>query len=555
MEWKELFDKVKVNIAELNKMNETYQRYERLLSGKLEEKDGDEPSVVADFVNTNNGIATIRNRSFRNKEREIINRKWDEVKNILKEIINKKQDNEKRQAYNKLSTFIKDNVVKKTEGEIADSIPHAATLRLAASVLPDYLCSIAAESDMNSLIDYLKSKGLIAKKKSDFKDAFSKSHFLLNTIKEEYEKLKPENAVKYGYRILVWRIREFFRGEDLTEIDRIIRFSKNVILTGAPGTGKTYLAKRLASFMVTGNDDFENLVDDDKLLLEKQSDFVQFHPSYDYTDFVEGLRPKQDTNSNTIVFQREDGIFKAFCQKAIEEINEAKNEKREPKPFVFIIDEINRGEISKIFGELFFAIDPGYRGEKGKVKTQYQSMEQSYPSSDPFKEYFYVPENVYIIGTMNDIDRNVESMDFAFRRRFAFYEITAESSQKMLTDLESTYKDITKRMKNLNAAIIDPKKGGLTEAYQLGGAYFKKIEDIKTIKNKKEDKYNKLWDIYLKGVLYEYFRGLPNDEIEKKIDLLKKAYDKDINETAAKVKETQVKETQVEKKINNPTVS
>ena len=93
------------------------------------------------------------------------------------------------------------------------------------------------------------------------------------------------------------------------------------------------------------------------------------------------------------------------------------------RTFIFIIDEINRGEISKIFGELFFSIDPGYRGEKGRVQTQYQNMIED---GDVFKKGFFVPDNVYIIGTMNDIDRSVESMDFAMRRRFAWAEVTAE---------------------------------------------------------------------------------------------------------------------------------
>ncbi len=149
----------------------------------------------------------------------------------------------------------------------------------------------------------------------------------------------------------------------------------------------------------------------------------------DYTDFVEGLRPNINANG----FERRDGIFKAFCSKAANDYESNKDNK-----YVIIIDEINRGEISKVFGELFFSIDPGYRGTKGKVDTQYQNLikaDEKMPNDSskdyPFINGFYVPENVFIIGTMNDIDRSVESMDFAFRRRFAFKEIKAEDSKAM----------------------------------------------------------------------------------------------------------------------------
>ena len=152
-----------------------------------------------------------------------------------------------------------------------------------------------------------------------------------------------------------------------TEIKNLLKANRNVILTGAPGTGKTYLSKLIA----------EKIAGD-----ESRVGFVQFHPSYDYTDFVEGLRPVKTTdeekNGGTIVFERKDGVFKKFCKEALS----APDHK-----FVFIIDEINRGELSKVFGELFFSIDPGYRGEKGRVNTQYQNLVEK---GDEFANGFFL---------------------------------------------------------------------------------------------------------------------------------------------------------------------
>ena len=363
--------------------------------------------------------------------------------------------------------------------------------------------------------------------------------------------------------------------------------SKNLILRGAPGTGKTYLAKEIALELTGGNED--------------QIGFVQFHPSYDYTDFVEGLRP--DSNEDgTIDFKLQDGIFKKFCQLAkeaqkiggqdnfdqawdsyLEYINVAeekeyitktsylsvnsrqnlsvnydsgvpgwsiprkyvyelykdKNYNKQEyyksggrtvletlrkrfglkdylspteidtdKKFVFIIDEINRGEISKIFGELFFSIDPGYRGEKGSVSTQYANLHET-------DEKFYIPENVYIIGTMNDIDRSVDTFDFAMRRRFRFIEVTAESQLGMLDDaLGDKAEEAKARLRNLNAKIEKVKE--LNSHYHIGPSYFLKLEEV-------DFDYELLWSDYLKPLLEDYLRGsYEEDEI---LNTLKKAYD------------------------------
>ena len=183
------------------------------------------------------------------------------------------------------------------------------------------------------------------------------------------------------------------------------------------------------------------------------------------------------------------------------------------KKFVFIIDEINRGEISKIFGELFFSIDPGYRGEKGSVSTQYANLHET-------DEKFYIPENVYIIGTMNDIDRSVDTFDFAMRRRFRFVEITAESQLGMLDEvLGNEAQEAKIRLRNLNAEI--EKVQELNSHYHIGPSYFLKLKDV-------DFNYELLWSDYLKPLLEDYLRG-SYEEVETLANL-KKAFDKTSNE-------------------------
>ena len=388
----------------------------------------------------------------------------------------------------------------------------------------------------------------------------------------------------------------------------LLEKNKNLVLTGAPGVGKTYLANNIAKALVGDGNEINNRIVK-----------IQFHPSYDYTDFIEGLRPlkSKDGEDKSITFERLDGQLKEICKKAIQssvtdevdnfydcmklflediqnnresrfsvstkggkkwefktnmagdgfvttdsntsyisinfeqlynvykgfpgvpmggndyyrklilemlkkdynlkEYKKGKDIENEKNKYVLIIDEINRGDISKIFGEAFTLIESDKRKSEFKIKTQYQNL---VPASDEFGEGFYIPSNLYIIGTMNDIDRSVESIDFAMRRRFSWVNIDPSDTQEEMWKGKSWAYKASERLENLNNFISE--LDVLGEKYLIGPSYFLNL------KGESEEDFKNLWLNHIHPLLSEYLRG--SDNKTELLDKMEKAYNNQLDE-------------------------
>jgi 5-methylcytosine-specific restriction protein B len=317
---------------------------------------------------------------------------------------------------------------------------------------------VAKASDGDT-ISYVKTEELIAPVSwFDFKDKqeLSEMEFIKNRngsffklTQDEYDVLldlirqenpEPENnpiqnrvdLEKYDKADFLNEV--FMTSEAFDELTALLKLKQNVILQGAPGVGKTFSAKRIAYAMMGEKD-------------SSRIEMVQFHQNYSYEDFIMGYKPLENGG-----FEMKNGVFYNFCKRA--EVNKG-------KPYFFIIDEINRGNLSKIFGELLMLIEKDYRGTE--IKLAYRN------------ELFTVPENLYIMGMMNTADRSLAMIDYALRRRFSFYSMkpgldTDGFKEEMAKHYDERIQKVVDAVKVLNDKIA--KDDSLGEGFCIGHSYF-----------------------------------------------------------------------------------
>ncbi|MCV3375014.1 McrB family protein [Campylobacter sp. IFREMER_LSEM_CL2151] len=336
-------------------------------------------------------------------------------------------------------------------------------------------------------------------------DKIKKSDFALITKEKLAENDKNQSVyyklyeVAYSFANLCGKAD--IKSSNLKGFLELLRTHKNIIFHGIPGTGKTY----------TMVNNIKNLISNEEQML-----ITQFHPSFSYEDFIEGIKPAGIENGQ-LKLELKNGIFREFCDKAkkeekgfLEKLEKGNfNEALSDHGYFFIADEINRAELSRVFGELLYALE--YRGEKGKIKTQYASMRDD--------EDFYVPENMFLLGTMNDLDKSIDSFDLALRRRFIWQEMECDYDVIRDEIYANNIEEYAQACKKLNDKISKD----IGEKYQLGHSYFLKIE----FKNDeiKDSDMKKLFSNRFEALLKEYLRSEYNEkEIQKHLDDLKKLF-------------------------------
>lgn len=423
------------------------------------------------------------------------------------------KQNKQNASKEEAETYFNGNIRGLLKGIVSETEPLAKfkLVEDAAYSAKQILMKMAVLDNLNDFL-YIYSTQWLEELYNDFIDGdaegiFSKNHQVCLVAK----KLLSVNEQDKGELILLSRfLWRYVNAKTIADAD-----NPNVIMYGPPGTGKTWSVVNSLDFVSQGD--------------SSRYEVLQFHPSFTYEDFIEGIKPKGVSKDGNIRFELVNGIFKNFCIKA----------KNTPdKPFYFVVDEINRANLSSVFGETLSLLEKDYRHDgkntKNLIRTQYSTLIEDLIKED--KKYealaytidkgevkFGVPENVFFIGMMNDVDKSIDAFDLALRRRFKWirkdcdYEVIEEETRFKRKEDFSNISQYIKACEKLNNYISA--ELGLGKSYEFGHSFFMKMSDIAKRKEITQHNLETLFNLYLRPTLKEYLRAVfAESELDGKLD-------------------------------------
>lgn len=375
-----------------------------------------------------------------------------------------------------------------------------ALMKIGVLENPKEFVYIYSEKVINDLYDEFVNK--------DHEGRLEKNHQIKIAVSNILKLAEPDEYSLYLLTSFLWN---YSQSKAIADEE-----SPNVILYGSPGTGKTYSVRKSLEFVCRGN--------------KKLYEIIQFHPSFAYEDFIEGIKPKGVSKDGNLKFELVNGVFKRFCMKA----------KKDPdNNYYFVVDEINRANLSSVFGETLSTLEKDYRhnikndkSSKNLIKTQYstliEEMIKDGASTDLAYEfiddqvYFGVPINVFFIGMMNDVDKSIDTFDLALRRRFKWerkdcdYDVIEEETKFKGKEDFTNIENYRRSCENLNKYISV--ELGLGKSYEFGHSFFMRMSSIAKRKEISSKNLENLFNVYLKPTLKEYLRAVfAESELDDKI--------------------------------------
>lgn len=473
-------------LSDINGITNVFNKWKNI-------KQNDNIKVLKKYIGmecANIGLGSIGRN---NGTRYVNDNIWRDIKELLNKItVNINQDIDK---------LIQDNQGLEYFKSVKQFLFKTITLEICTKCPEEDVLFIADEQTINRLLSLLQ----IEKKELGFFQKCKK-------IMEITANCMPKgNAKKFEYNVrrsaALWYLGSGPKVDDFPTDEQ-----PNVIFYGAPGTGKTYTIKNMINLVCKGD--------------TSHYEWVQFHPSYTYEDFIEGIKPTGITQNGSVKLELVNGIFKELCIRA----------KNDPEhKYYFIADEINRANLSAVFGETLSLIEADYRDDTNSknrnnlIDTQYSQIERAIVNGDSNKADIYydkdypgkfgIPKNIYFIGIMNDVDKSIDAFDLALRRRFKWVrkDCDTEVVRDFLNEEDIKEESIEKYIKSivsLNKFISDELKLG--KSYEFGHSFFMKITYNKKNKEIEDEHKKNLFENYLKPTLTEYLRSLyDNEEVLK----------------------------------------